>query len=103
MTAMFAGEHENKAAHAAIEDDACDLRHDELPIPRRDASGNEQNSGRERNSPGLPQSLDPRGVDRRRIECCDVDAAWDDSEPLARNLMAPNNGGGGKVRRRNHP
>src|SRR5207302_7953244 len=88
MAAMFASEHENKTPHTAIEHDARDLRDNELPIPRRDASKNEQDPRRGHNSPSVAQSRDPRGVDCGGIERCKVDAAWDDGEPLARNLMA---------------
>ena len=103
MTAMLASEDEDKTAQTAVEHHSRDIGQNELPIPRRDTSGNEQDPRRRRNSPRLAQGLDPHRVHRRRIEYGDIDAARNDGEALARNVVAGDDGRGGKVRRRDHP
>ena len=92
MPATLASEHEDKTAQTAVEHDSRDIGQNELPIPRRNAPGNEQDPRRLRNSPRLAQGLDPCGVHRRGIECVDVDAARNDGEALARNVIARDEG-----------
>ena len=103
ITAMFAREHEHKAAYTAVEQDARHIGQNELAIPRGDASGNEQDARGLRNSPRVAQRLDARGVHRRGIEGGDVDAAWNDGNALRRNLVTRHDRRGGEVRWRDHP
>ncbi len=103
MPATLASEYEDKTAQTAVEHHSRDIGQNELPIPRRDASGNEQDPRRLRNSPRLAQGLDPRRVHRHGIECGDVDAARNDGEALARNVITREEGRGGEVRRGDHP
>jgi hypothetical protein len=97
MPVMLASEHEDKIAQTAVEHDSRDIGQDELPIPRRDAPGNEQDTRCLRKSPRLAQGIDPRRVNRRGIECVDVDAARNDGEALARNVIARDEGCSGEV------
>src|SRR5262245_56007826 len=87
MPATLASEHEDKTAQTAVEHDSRDIGQNELPIPRCDAPGNEQDPRRLRNSPRLAQRIDPRRVNRRGIECGDVDAARNLATKLA--IQAP--------------
>ena len=103
MALMFAGEHENKSAHAAVKKRARNLGQRELPVPRSDAPRHQHDPFIRGNAPGFAQRGDALGHDRACVERVDIDATRDDGEPLAWNLVARDHRCRREIRGRDDP
>ena len=103
LSAVLAGEHEGDVAVAAADQQPRGVDHAHLPVPRRDAAGNQHHAHLRQNAPGPAQRRDAVGAHRRRTEAGGVDRARDHGDAVGRNLVALDHGARDVARRRDHP